>query len=186
MKTNNTSNKIYISLAMLLILGVSFVSAFSVSAPYMENKALNLSVTSGVTNLVYVLQNGGGATEDINVKVGILNGSDIATITDASDTYRVSPGQQVPVNLRITLPENVQPGNTYDIRLSFVTVASGQSGEFGFGTGQQQNFKVVVIKEQLTEKELQLQKTILYIIIAVLAILIIIVLVLIKRKNRSK
>jgi uncharacterized membrane protein len=185
MKNKIISNKIYLSLALLLILGISFVSAFSVSAPYMENKELNLTLGSTITDLQYVLQNGGGATEDINVKVAILNGSDIATITDSSDTYKVSPGQQIPVNLRITLPADVQAGNTYDIRLSFVTVAAGQSGEFGFGTGQQQNFKVVVIKPTPLSTNNGI-KTFLYIIIAVLAVLIIIVLVLIKRKNRSK
>jgi hypothetical protein len=181
----NTSNKILISLALILVLGISFVSAFSVSAPYMENKELNLSVDSTTTDLQFVLQNGGGATEDINVKVLILEGSEILSIVDSSDLYKVSPGDKIPVNMKITLPADVKAGNTYNVKLSFTTVAEGQSGEFGFGTGQQQNFKVVVIKEQPTEKELQQKKLFLYIIITVLLILIIIVLILIKRKNRK-
>jgi uncharacterized membrane protein len=180
---NNNYNKIFLSLAMLLVLSVSFVSAFSVSAPYMENKELDLSLNSKVTDLEFVLQNGGGATEDATIKVSVLEGLNIVSIVSENATYLVSPGAKVPVTLRITLPEEVQAGDSYEVVLNFATVTSTGSGEFGFGTGQEQRFTVIVNEEIQQEKE-GISKTLLYTLIAVLFLLIIIVLVLIKRKKK--
>jgi len=187
MKNNrNTCNKVYVSLAMLIILGISFVSAFSVSSPYMANKTLNLFPDSKITNLEFVLQNGGGATENVTIRVNILEGSEITNITDDDNIYTVSPGAQVPVNLRITLPENVMIGNTYNVRLEFSTVTLGQSGEFGFGTGQEQSFKVVVVKEivQKTPANFLSSKLFLPLIIGILLILLIMIMFLIRRKQK--
>jgi len=185
MKNNkNTCSKIYISLAMLIILGISFVSAFSVSSPYMENKELNIFPDSKITDLEFVLQNGGGATENVSVRVTIIEGSEIISITDEENIYLVSPGDKVPVNLRITLPEGVRVGNSYNIKLEFSTVSSGQSGEFGFGTGQEQIFKVVIIKEAASESNFN--SIYFFLIIGILLILLIIILLLIKRKNKKQ
>lgn len=167
---------------MLLILGISFVSAFSVSSPYMANKELNVFPDSKITDLEFVLQNGGGATEDVNVRVLVLEGSEIINITNEDNIYTVTPGAKVPVNLRITLPEDVKIGKIYNIRLEFSTVSLGPSGEFGFGTGQEQNFKVVIIKEVVPGEEVS--GILLYVILGILVVLVAVVLILIKRKNK--
>lgn len=167
---------------MLLILGISFVSAFSVSSPYMANKELNVFPDSKITDLEFVLQNGGGATEDVNVRVLVLEGSEIINITNEDNIYTVTPGAKVPVNLRITLPEDVKIGKIYNIRLEFSTVSLGPSGEFGFGTGQEQNFKVVIIKEVVPGEEVS--GILLYVILGILVVLVVVVLILIKRKNK--
>jgi hypothetical protein len=190
MKNNkNTHNKIYISLAMLMLLGISFVSAFSVSSPYMENKTLNLFPDSKITDLQFVLQNGGGATENVSIKVNILEGSEIASLLEESDIHTVSPGEKIPVNLRITLPKDAIVGKSYNIRLEFTTVSSGQSGEFGFGTGQEQNFKVVIVKEVVPENNLISnafsKKISLYLIIGILLVLLIISFVWSKRRSKK-
>jgi uncharacterized membrane protein len=183
MKINNKPNKIYISLALLMILEVSFVSAFAVGGPYMPNKELILAQNSGTSDLQYTLQNGGGATESITVKVNMLEGSEVAALTDESDTYTVAPGDIIPVNLKITVPSNSTVGETYNVRLEFITATPGQSGQFGFGTGQEQSFTVVVGEKIIPEK--QNTGALLYIIIGILLVLVIMVLVLIKRKNRK-
>jgi len=183
MKNNkNINNKIYILLAMLLILGISFVSAFSVSSPYMENQTLNLAQNSKTTDLQFVLQNGGGATENVNIRVEILGGSEIANLTDESNIYTVIPGEKVPVNLRITLPKGVARGDIYNVKLGFTTVSVGQNGEFGFGTGQEQNFKVLVGEKIVPEK--QYNSTYLFLIIGILLVALIIVALMIRRKNK--
>ena len=182
-KNKSTLNKIYISLAVFLILGISFVSAFAVGGPYMPNKELILSQDSGTTNLQFTLQNGGGATEAINVKVNILSGSEITTLTDERDTYTVAPGDMVPVNLGITIPSDATIGKTYTVRLEFITSTAGQNGQFGIGTGQEQSFTVVVGEKVIPEK--QGNGALLYIILGILLVLVIMVLVLIKRKNRK-
>jgi hypothetical protein len=185
MKNTNLNNKIYLSLAMLLILGISFVSAFSVSAPYMENKELNLALESKTTDLQFVLQNGGGATEDVSVKVTILEGLSIVSIIDQNLTYLVSPGDKIPVNLRITLPENVKKGDSYAVRLSFATVTSTGSGEFGFGTGQEQSFKVIAVSNEIEEEEPE-NNLLLYVSMGVLLLLIVVVIILISIKRKKK
>lgn len=167
-----------------MILSISCVSAFSVSSPYMENKTLNLFPDSGTTDLEFVLQNGGGATENISVKVSILEGSEIISITNEDDVYAVVPGDKVPVNFKITLPEEVMIGNTYNIRLEFKTVSIGQNGEFGFGTGQEQNFKVAVVEEVVPEKEIELTRILSYLIVGILLVLLIIVMFLSKKKKK--
>lgn len=184
MKNNNNLKKIYVSLALLIILGISFVSSFSVSYPYMENKTLTLPLNSKPTDLQFVLQNGGGATENVSIKVQLLEGSGIASIIDENNIYTVVPGSKVPVNLRITLPDSITVGNTYNIRLEFTAVSVGQSGQFGFGTGQEQSFKVVIGNEVIPEKTKPI-RIILYIILGILVLLVIMVLVLIKRKKKK-
>lgn len=185
MKNKKNHNKIYISLVMLLLLGISFVSAFSVSAPYMENKELQLSEDSKITDLEFVLQNGGGATENVSIRVNILDGSEIVSLLGDSNIYIVVPGEKVPVNLRITLPEDVIQGEIYNVRLEFVTVSAGQSGEFGIGTGQEQDFRVLIEKEEksgyISIFNIPIKKTVLYLIAGILLVCLIIVILLIKR-----
>jgi|WetSurMetagenome_2_1015567.scaffolds.fasta_scaffold45415_2 hypothetical protein len=186
MKNNKIiNNKILASLVVLMFLGISFVSAFSVSSPYMENKTLNLYPDSKTTDLQFVLQNGGGATDNVSIKVEVISGSDILSVTDSNNIYAVVPGDKIPVNMRITLPSNVTVGDNYNIALEFTTVASGESGQFGFGTGQEQDFKVLIVNRVVTENETKHNGTLLYIILGILVLLVIIVLVLIKRKNRK-
>lgn len=166
-----------------MLFGISFVSAFAVGGPYLPNKELILAQNSGTSDLQYTLQNGGGATEAITVKVNILEGSEVTALTDTSDIYTVNPGDIIPVNLKITIPENATVGETYNVRLEFITAPAGQPGQFGIGTGEEQSFTVVVGEKIVPEK--QGNGTLLYIIIGILLVLVIMVLVLIKRKNRK-
>lgn len=182
---NKMSNKIFLIFSLFTIItGISFISAFSVSSPYMENKQLNISLKSGITDLQFVLQNGGGATEDITIKVNILKGSEVMSLMDEDEFYLVSPGDKVPVNLRITLPEKAKEGDSYDIVLSFMEATQGQSGEFGFGTAQEHRFKIILIKE-ITERERWIKQVAVYLIVGILLVLIIISDTLIKRKKKK-
>jgi uncharacterized membrane protein len=187
MKNNKfVYNKIYISLAMLIILGISFVSAFSVSYPYMENKTLNIPLNSKVTDLEFVLQNGGGATENVNIRVNILEGSEIINITNEDNVYAVSPGDKIPVNLRITLPDDAMVGSTYNIHLEFTTVSLGSSGEFSIGTGQEQDFKVVVGNKFVAEKTpFVFSKVLVWLIIGILLLILIIAMFLSRKKKKN-
>ena len=80
MKKNK--NKIFEVGMIAILLFISFTSAFSVSAPYMENKELIIPIGEETKNLEFVLQNGGG-TESINIRARIIEGTEIAEITTA-------------------------------------------------------------------------------------------------------
>ncbi len=81
-----------------MIFFISLVSAFSVSAPYMENRELIIPLGEDTRTLEFVLQNSGGPG-NIDVRVRITEGSEIASITDASNIYTIIPGNKVPVHM---------------------------------------------------------------------------------------
>jgi hypothetical protein len=72
------TKKITKTFAMLIlsILSISFICAFSVSYPYMENKKMNM-VPNEIKEIEFVLQNGGGATTPLNIKIKVIEGSEI-------------------------------------------------------------------------------------------------------------
>jgi|GEM_PF-3078535 len=181
------NNKIYLTFIITLILGISFVSAFSVSAPYMENKELYLTLGSEPTDLEFVLQNGGGATESVTIRTMILTGEEIISITDEEQTYVVNPGEKVPVSLRASIPEGAKAGDSYAVRLSFATATQTNSGEFGFGTGQEQRFTAKIISEPILEDEKsKTGNSIIYLGISILLLLIVTISILSKRKVKKK
>lgn len=181
------NNKLYLTMLITLILGVSFVSAFAVSAPYMEDKQLYLTLGSEPTDLEFVLQNGGGATESVTIRTTILAGEEIISIADEQQTYIVNPGEKVPVKLRVTIPEGAKAGDSYAVILSFSTVKATGSGEFGFGTGQEQRFTAKIISEpELSTENKKTNSPIIYLGISILLLLIVTISILSKRKVKKK
>jgi hypothetical protein len=184
MKKNNIIN---ISAIFLLIVSlISFSSAISVSRPYMENNQLNL--TLGETkDLEFVLQNGGGATEPINVKVRVVEGIELIKITDASDIYLVAPGALVPVHFQISVPEGVKFGETYPILIEFLE-ANLNENTLSIGTGIDQSFNVFLTKtyEELEQERKSKNMVLLGIILLALIILISIIITLVKKRKKTK
>jgi len=176
-------NKIIkMGMIMTLIFFISFTSAFSVSAPYMENKELVLPLGENIKSLEFVLQNS-GAPENINVRARILEGSEIINITDASNIYTVIPGDKVPVHFEINVPEESQIGDAYLIRLGFSTEKESQSGAFGFGTEIEQKFNVT-IGEKIQPPAGETSNNSLYIILG-LVLAIILIIFFIKKKIKK-
>ena len=184
---NKINNKYYLGLVAILIFSISFVSAFAVSAPYMENKELYLTLGSEPTDLQFVLQNGGGATESVKIKTTIIAGEEIISITDEEQIYLVNPGEKVPVHLRITIPESAKAGDSYAVILSFSTVTVTNTGEFGFGTGQEQRFTAKIISEPQPEgKQSKVGNSMIYLGISIILLLIVTISILSKRKVKKK
>ena len=176
-------NKIIGGMIVMLFF-ISFGSAFSVSAPYMENKELILPLGENLKTLEFVLQNSGGI-ENINIRVRILQGSEIASITDLSNIYTVVPGDKVPVNIEIKIPEEAQVGDSYHIKLGFSTETGEQTGVFGFGVEIEQNFDVITGEAIQTPGE-EVSSWVYYLIVGIIAIGIIIAIVLKRKKKKQK
>lgn len=168
-----------VGILLILFIGIGFVSAISVSTPYMENKELKL-FPGEIKDLTFVLQNS-AATENINVRVNVLEGSEILTLTDETNIYEIIPGDKVPVNMEIKIPEEFEIGEKYHIKMEFATQTEEQSGTFGFGVGIQQNFDVI-IGEEIKEK-LEINPGLMVLIIIILIILF---RVLLKKKKGKK
>ncbi len=164
---------------------ISFVSAFSVSAPYTENKEFEIPLEQKTKTLQFVLQNG-GATSAVNAKASIIKGAEIISITDSSNIYSIVPGSKVPVNFIIEVPEDAQVGDKYPIELDFTVVTDTQSGAFGFGTGIIQRFNITIGEETPIppeEEEEKTSKSLIYILIGL--ILVIIFFIIRKRQNKK-
>jgi len=176
---------------MTVLLLISLVSAFSVSAPYMEKNAEGVRelrlLPGDVKSLEFVLQNGGGA-ENIGAKASIREGSEILERTDAIEIYTVVPGEQTKVNFKVTIPDTAQLGDTFNVVIGFSTASESEEGTFAFGSAIEQKFNVLLAeepKEVVQEEEVASSKNnwiyvlIIAIILAGLAIFIVK-----KRKNQ--
>jgi len=172
-------------IVMLFFISIGFGSAFSVSAPYMENKELILPLGENLKTLEFVLQNSGG-TENINIRVRILEGSEIANIIDSSNIYTVVPGDKVPVHIEIKIPEETQIGDSYHVKLGFSTETGEQGGIFGFGVEIEQNFDVITGEVIQTPKESKSHSWITYLILGIIALAIIMAIVFKKKKKEEK
>lgn len=184
MKENNIIK--ILETTFLVVLLISFTSAFSVSRDYLENNQLNMTL-SQIKNIDFVLQNGGGASEPINVKVRIIDGSEVISLV-GEDIYLVNPGDKVHVTFKVSVPEEAKFGNEYIIKIGFSEVSANMQS-LSFGTEIEQNFKVKIEKTQEEREKDRKLKNILLIIgicILILLVLIIIVVYIQNKKNLEK
>ena len=180
-------NLINIIAGILIVVSIiSFTSAMSVSLPYMENKQLNL--TLGETKDLQIILQNGGATEPINVKVTIAQGSEVIRLADASDIYTISPGDKVPVNLIVTAPQGTDFGAKYPVVMEF-NEASLNQNTISIGAGIEQSFNVVIAKtpaEIARDEKAKRLKNNLILLGAILLVLIVLILIIIKVKKNKR
>ena len=194
MKKQDNKKRVLISLliAFLILVSINHVYAFGISSPYMENKQLNL-YPGAIKDLEFVLQNGGGATEDVKIKIEIINGSEIASITDSEDIYLVPAGGRAISNIRISIPETAT--DKYTVKIGFSTVTERTSSTFSFGSRIDQSFDVIVGEkpvpspqpspEQLEETKKSSNKGLVYLLIGIIILLLIISLTIRKMAKSS-
>ncbi len=173
-------NKRYLEIGILvgiLIFVSGSVSAFAVSSAYWKGNPI--TIYPGETqNIQVILQNMAG-TEDIRAKGVILEGSEIAQITDAENIYFVPLGGKTAVNIRVSIPEDAEVEDEYNLRVSFTTITSEATGPIGFSSGVERTFPVIVVKEPRPETA----PWIIYLAVGILVALMIVVFV--SRKKRK-
>jgi hypothetical protein len=175
-----------------LLLGVALltsVSAFGISTPYMEeiNGVRTFEVyQSNSENFEVVLQS--GLDEPMNVKVSILEGSEVIELLGNEDIFQVNPGEKVPVNFRIVSPEGAEIGDSFNVKLGFASSEEG-SGALAFGTAIEKNFKVLLVEMPLhlaTPEEEKSGKAALIISLGILALLVLLIIILKVRNHKPK
>ncbi len=188
-----------IEISLLVILMSSFALAFAVSIPSLpqdeEGNRILYMMPGQETAMTFVVQNGGGATEEIIVRADLIEGSEVIRITDAKNTYNIPAGGRVDVNTIVTLPSTAQIGDTYNVILAFGTAPEG--GGIALGSSIQQKFKVVV-KEKVEKEKIPFptsvgsaepeetkgsNKTLIISLIAAIILIIIIIILIRKKKN---
>lgn len=178
------NKKIYLGIALLVgaLLLISNVSAFAVSSQYWKENPVIL-YPGTITEIYIVLQNMAGE-EDITVTGVIVEGSEIATLSDLSNIYTVPVGKRVNVNITFDVPEDTEIPSNYSIILSFVTTA-GEAETLGLGSGIEKIIPVLIVKEP--RKQIELKSSLwLYIILAGIIALVIIIAIILKRKKKKE
>ena len=133
------------------------VYGFAVTSYYIPEVPLILS--PGETTIVraFGLQNMVGE-EDITLKVEQTSGFEVAELVDDPE-YDIPLGtKDVFVNFRVTIPEDAQVGQEYNIGASFSGVNNGgEDGSVQFSQTISYNFFVVVGKRIETEQQIPIE-----------------------------
>jgi hypothetical protein len=184
-------NKLTKKIVMTLLLGVLLlapIAAFGISTPYMEeiNGLRTFEVyQSNAENFEVVLQS--GSDSPINVKVTVLEGTDVIELLEVSDIFLVNPGDKVPVNFRILSPSGAEIGDSFSVKLGFASSEEG-SGALSFGTAIEKNFDVLLVEMPIYEaapEEKETGNVALIIFVAIILLLVLIIIVLKVRKNQK-
>ena len=190
---NSLTNQISVVLiiaSFLIIASTSLISAFSVSAPYMENKEWKL-FPGASEELKFVLQNG-GATEAANIKVAVNEGGNVLKLPDSEKIYTVPVGERTEVVLKANIPQNATIGEAYKIVVGFSTAIPSAQGGFSFGSTIDQSFTIVIGEKPAPSPaenktgaiNLESVKTAIpYIIIVLIIIIAAIIFFIVKRKK---
>ena len=167
--------ELYITAAMLFVFAgiIASVSAFGIAAPYSRENPLVMQPGES-KDVQFTLQNMVG--DDATIRVALLDGSNVATLTDSTTDYLVKKGtSNTKVNMHISIPAD-SAGAKHTITLSFSTVTSGASGGVKIGASIEKSFDVLVEKEAKEGAETWMW------IVAALALLAIIILLLKPKK----
>lgn len=139
--------------------------------------------------IILDLQNMAG-TEEISAKGSIIEGSEIAEIKNLDDEFLVPLGQRVPVKMKIEIPQEAQTGDSYNIKLSFITKPTGEAETLGFSSGIERNIPVSVVERapviSESKEETPSPYIIMFSLIAVIVLIAIITLIIKKRPLSGK
>src|SRR3989344_2666120 len=142
--------KIIFIITLFILLSYS-VFAFGVSSPYWDENPLYLK-PGETKEVTMILQNMVGE-DDIKMTGELNSGSEIAVLINPGIIYDVPLGSNnVPVNLRITVPEDAKPGKEWQVGVLFKTIADNTGG-VGISGGISKGFKVIVKEEQEVSSE---------------------------------
>ena len=166
-------------LFLMLTLSISLISAAGVATSYWDDNPLKLAPgESTVASLR--LQSDGGET-----MLRATMDSSIAELIDGPE-YTVPAGESVPVNIRITIPENSAIGTRYQVYVDFQEISSGEGGMLRVAQGITSKIPVEVVGEQESELygvKTSPQNNLLWIALAVIAVAVILAIIINKRKR---
>jgi hypothetical protein len=144
-----------VSLAFVFLLSMSFIAALGVSSPYWNEHPLKMY--AGETRTIpFILVN--RETESSQAIVTLEDGAGIAEITSGTE-YTVPFGTaNIPIELKVTIPDNADIGETYNVKLS-VKAPLGEGGEsVQVGITYNLKFPVQVVEESKASSIVEMPK----------------------------
>jgi len=173
-----------ISIIALCIISINLVFAFGITSPYYEGNPLKM--TPGQTSEVAFLI---GHTENDRLRATVTLEEDggIAELIDGPD-YTMGPGESKRIYFKISVPEDAEIGDTYNVRFS--TVSSPiEEGTVQIGVRYNSEFLVQVVEDeeasQIQPPEKQQMKIKVWVVALILVILIAILIYFIIRINKK-
>lgn len=178
------NKNIYLGMVFLvgIILFVHSISAFAVSSQYWEENPV--IVYPGQSTEIYVVLQNMAGTEDLTVKGVIIEGSEIAALSEPTATYSVPVGTRKNVYIQINVPEDTTIPSNYSLIMSFVTSVEG--GTLGLGSGVQKTIPLLIVKEPREPFEFKCSPWCYIILVGVVILVVVIILVLKKKKKKRK
>lgn len=170
----HTKNQVLNGLLVVLAITLNLisVSAFSVGSSYSDS--FPLEVYPGESKEVVLSLQSDLTEGDLSVKAIIEKGSEIASIADSSEEYKVIGGSTgTIVKIKVEVPATVAVGETYDVSLLFRDITPREGGTVGLATGVGRTFKVLVA-EKPVEKPAQEEIGIGWIILGVVVVIAVI------------
>ncbi|MEM3075125.1 MAG: hypothetical protein QXX55_00690 [Candidatus Pacearchaeota archaeon] len=190
-KIKGINSKAYLLTFFLIgtILIINLISAAGVATPYWRENPLRLAPGES-TIITLSLQNMVGG-EDIRFKIDLSSTSNVVSLVDQKSEYFVPFGENnVPVKLKINLPENAPIGEIYSVQISFQQISSGEGGMIKIASGISTEIPILVVeKNQSVLREIGEQKTTgnnKVIILIVIIVILVAVLFFIKNKKYKK
>jgi hypothetical protein len=177
--------KIGIEFLVLLVLLSGLTSAFGVS--YIWGNPLKMY--PGESKDIYInLQNRAGDIGDVSARVEIVEGQEIATLTDNLETYFIPYNSKTQVNFTVKIPKNAEYNETYSIKLSVTTVSDKESGGMGFAMGSGKIIDVLIVPKsgeaEIAEESPPVWGILVFVGLAIIIIAIILIL-LVRKKLRK-
>ena len=164
---------------ILIILSISFISAFGVSTSYWKGNPL--LIAPGDTKTITLRLQNIGTENDVTVRAILTNGFEIAS-TEEKD-YLVRNGtKDTEVPVKISIPSDTPLGTEYRVTVSFKTVTPGGTGGVVLGTAIDTSFDVLVAEVEVEKAE----RVNLNFIIGMLILIAIIIFILISAFRRKK
>ena len=172
------------TILLVLLMAVGFaasVSAFGIVTPYWTTNPMAMNPGES-KDIVLTLQNGAGATEDVTAKVTLIQGSEIASITDYSSQYLVEPNGETNVHVHVAIPMNAAVGTKYTLGFSIVASAAAATGGVGMAPAMDKYFTVVVEAPKEVERPGMSNSQ----IVVLVAVLLIVLWILFRLLNKEK
>jgi hypothetical protein len=143
MKTNKN---IIIASIIGLVLTLNLVMAFSPISIYSQQTPLNLYPGEETEVVIHIYPTPEEGV--ISVEATLVEGMEIASITDASNIYESSSAGEGLVHVKVSVPLTATIGSEYTIKSRFVDKTSAPStGTVGFVVEATNAFKVVVVEK---------------------------------------
>jgi len=169
------NKKICMTTIILIILSISFISAFGVSTSYWKGNPL--SIAPGDTKTISLRLQNIGTDDDITVRAVLTDGFEIASTEEKN--YLVRAGtKDTEVPVKISIPLDTPLGTEYRVTVSFKTITPGGTGGVVLGTAIDTSFDVLV-----AEVEAEEGVNVTLIVISLILIIAIFILIYIFRKK---